>query len=66
MAATLAQQLASVQTAISAIEGGAQSVQIDGMTVSRADLATLYAREERIENKIARTARGRDRRVVEF
>jgi len=59
MAATLAEQLASVQAAIAAIESGAQSTTNDGQTLARADLRTLYAREERLLNKIDRGDRGR-------
>ena len=57
--ATLAAQLASVQAAIAAIEEGAQSATVDGQTVTRPDLQTLYAREERLLNKIDRGDRGR-------
>lgn len=59
MAATLAEQLASVQAAIAAIETGAQSAAVDDQTLTRADLRTLYAREERLLNKIDRADRGR-------
>ena len=59
MAATLAEQLASVQAAIAAIESGAQSTTNDGRTLTRADLRTLYAREERLLNKIDRADRDR-------
>ena len=58
MAATLAQQLASVQAAIAAIEGGAQSAASEGESLARADLKTLYDREERLLNKIARGDKG--------
>lgn len=65
MAATLAEQLESVQAAIAAIESGAQSTTIDGQTVNRADLKTLYIREENLLRKIDRA--GRDRiTVAEF
>jgi len=57
--ATLAAQLASVQAAIAAIEAGAQSATVDGQTVSRAELRTLYAREQRLLNKIDRGNKGR-------
>lgn len=57
--ATLAEQLASVQAAIEAIESGAQSVTTDGQTTNRPELRTLYAREERLLNKIDRADRGR-------
>ena len=59
MAATLAEQLASVQAAIAAIESGAQSTAVDGQTVTRADLITLYCREYNLLNKIDRGDRGR-------
>ena len=59
MAATLAEQLANVQAAIEAIETGAQSTGSDGESVTRPDLRTLYAREERLLNKIDRADRGR-------
>lgn len=45
---TYTEQLESVQAAIAAIEGGAQSHSINGRAMSRADLGTLYAREERL------------------
>lgn len=48
MAQTYAQQLDSVQAAITAIEGGQQSYSVNGLSVTRADLKTLYAREERL------------------
>lgn len=57
--ATLAAQLASVQAAIAAIEAGAQSATVDGQTVNRAELRTLYAREQRLLNKIDRGDKGR-------
>jgi hypothetical protein len=63
--ATLAQQLESVQAAIAAIEGGAQSASSEGESLTRASLDTLYKREERLLNKIARADRG-DVTVAEF
>ena len=69
MSLTLAQKLTSVQTAIVKIEEGAASTSVDGMSVTRADLGLLYAREERLERKIAAEARGATgtgRRVVEM
>lgn len=57
--ATLAEQLASVQTAIAAIESGAQAASSEGESLTRADLKTLYDREERLLNKIARGDKGR-------
>lgn len=65
MATTLAEQLASVQAAIAAIESGAQGTTCDGRTVTRADIGRLYAREERLLNKIDRADRGRTT-VAEF
>lgn len=56
--ATLAQQLESVQAAIAAIESGAQSAASEGESLTRADLKTLYDREERLLNKIARGDKG--------
>ena len=58
MAATLAEQLASVQAAIAAIESGAQSASSEGESLTRADLRTLYEREQRLLNKIDRGDRG--------
>ena len=63
--ATLAEQLTSVQAAIAAIEAGAQSATCEGQTVTRAELGRLYAREERLLNKIDRADRGRTT-VAEF
>ena len=57
--ATLAEQLASVQAAIAAIESGAQSTTNDGDSLNRPELRTLYAREERLQAKIDRESRGR-------
>ena len=56
--ATLAAQLASVQAVIAAIENGAQAASSEGESLTRADLKTLYDREERLLNKIAREDRG--------
>lgn len=66
MAATLASQLASVQAAIAKIEGGSASVTIDGMSLTRADLATLYARESTLLQRITRESTGASRTVCEF
>lgn len=46
--ATTAEQLTSVQAAISKIESGAQSYGEDGRTLTRADLKTLYEREREL------------------
>ncbi len=50
---TLEEQLASVQDAIEKIESGAQEYQIGGRKLTRADLATLYAREAALKSAIA-------------
>lgn len=63
--ATLAAQLASVQAAIAAIESGAQAASSEGESLTRADLGTLYEREEMLLNKIDRADRGRTT-VAEF
>lgn len=47
-------QLESVQAAIAAIEGGAQSYSIAGRSMSRGDLKTLYEREERLRALVER------------
>ena len=62
--ATPAEQLASVQAAITAIEGGSQEYTINGVTYKRADLQTLYSREEQLERKINRIAGGGLMRTV--
>ena len=46
------QQLASVNAAIAAIEGGAQEYRIGSQTVRRGELATLYAERRRLESII--------------
>jgi len=51
-------QLESVQAAIAAIEGGAQSYSVQGRSVSRGDLAMLYKREETLRRKVDRETRG--------
>lgn len=56
--ATKAEQLASVQDAIMAIQNGAQSYTVDGHAVTRADLDTLYRREKYLESAIARQRTG--------
>lgn len=45
---TTLEQLESVQTAIEAIEGGAQSYGIGDKRLTKADLAMLYSREEKL------------------
>ena len=65
MAATLAEQLTSVQTAISNIESNGQSVGMSGRNLTKADLKTLYEREERLLARIAReSAASRSMRTV--
>jgi len=65
MAETLSLQLDRVQTAIAAIENGAQSYTINGRTYNRPDLNTLYAREKRLLRLIDKASSG-DSRVAEF
>ncbi|HYD29202.1 hypothetical protein [Brevundimonas sp.] len=55
---TYEQQLESVQAAIAEVEGGAQSYEMDGRTLTRGDLATLYAREERLLGLVRRGTAG--------
>lgn len=45
-------QLERVRKAIEAVEGGAQSYSMDGRTLNRADLATLYAREKQLMRRL--------------
>lgn len=59
MAKTYTDQLDEVQLAITAIEGGAQSYTgTSGRSVTRADLKTLYDREERLLLKVQRETSG--------
>lgn len=55
---TYAQQLEQVQAAIGVIENTGQEYTINGVTYKRADLKTLYTREERLLLKINRAANG--------
>jgi len=66
MALTLAEQLTSVQAAITAIETNGQSYSIEGVTYTRASLKTLYDREQRILDKITRETAGGGKTVAEF
>lgn len=50
---TYSAQLASVRSAIAAIEAGAQEYSIGGQRVVKADLKLLYDRERELEGKIA-------------
>ena len=64
MAYTLAElenQLDETSAAISAIMTGAQSYKLGDRMVSRADLATLEARETRLRKEISRINGGRPR-----
>lgn len=58
MPKTTAQQLDQVQAAIESIELGGQAYEFKGRTMTRADLATLYKREERLKALLAREGRG--------
>lgn len=60
---TYEEQLVSVQTAIAAIESGAQSYSIAGRSLSRADLRTLYERERWLRAQVDRASRGGGIRV---
>ena len=63
--ATLAEQLESCQAAITAIESGAQAVSSEGESVTRPSLEALYKREEFLQGKVARAARGANISVAE-
>jgi len=66
MAKTLAEQLSTVQSAIEKIESGAQQVTVDGVTITRASLSVLYAREQHLLDKINTSSNGPSRTVCEF
>ncbi len=51
-------QLESVQAAIAAIEGGSQSYSVQGRSVSRGDLASLYEREKYLRRMVSRESGG--------
>lgn len=60
MASTLAEKLASVQAAIAAVEGGAQSyTDDDGHNITYPPLEVLYLREDRLQRKIDGQSTGR-------
>lgn len=65
MAETLQKQLENVQSAIAAIESGNQSYSIGGAIFTKANLQTLYDREQRLLNRIAAQA-GMNRTLAEF
>ena len=46
-------ELAEVRKAISTIHAGGQSYKIGSRSLTRADLQTLYARENELESKLA-------------
>lgn len=52
MAETLQEQLERVQSAIAAIESGAQEYSIGGRRVRKADLPVLYEREKDLLTRI--------------
>ena len=58
MAQTYEEQLEEVQAAISAILTGAQSIQINGRALARANLRELREMEADLRRKIARRSRG--------
>ena len=66
MAKSVAEQLEIVRAAIEAIESGAQSVSVDGVTITRANLSVLYDREEHLLNKYDKLTNGSSRTVCEF
>lgn len=47
------EQLISINSAIAAIESGAQEYRIGSHTVRRADLATLYAERRHLETMVS-------------
>lgn len=51
-------QLERVQSAIAAIEGGAQSYDINGRSMQRGDLKTLYEREKWLRTQVDRESNG--------
>jgi len=62
--ATLAEQLDSVQAAISNVESKGQSITDGDQTKTNALLATLYAREERLLRKIERQSNSKGRTTL--
>lgn len=55
---TYSEQLEEVQTAIGAIEGGAQMYQLNGRMLTRGNLKTLYDRERFLRKMADRESRG--------
>ena len=62
---SLEKQYESLCSAIAAIENGAQSYNVDGQSVTKANLATLYNRQKTLESQI-RQAQGENLCIVEF
>jgi hypothetical protein len=52
------EELDLLNLAIAKVLSGGQSYSVDGQSMTRADLPTLYARQAVLERKIARAARG--------
>jgi len=63
--ATLAEQIASNQAAIDAIESGAQSASSEGESLTRANIEALYKERIRLEGRFDRAARGPNIAVAE-
>ena len=61
MARTTQQQLDAVDSAITAIESGAQSFTVLGRLYQRGQLQALYDERRRLEQKLEREARGGSR-----
>jgi phage-related minor tail protein len=55
---TYQEQLESVQAAIADIETKGQTVDVNGRTLTRADLRTLYQREAQLRRLVDRESRG--------
>ena len=62
---SLEKQYENLCNAIAAIENGAQSYNVDGQNVTKANLATLYSRQKALESQI-RQAQGENMYIVEF
>ncbi|HLL48976.1 MAG TPA: hypothetical protein VK399_19935 [Longimicrobiaceae bacterium] len=63
MPESLETQLTRVQQAIAAIEERGQATDVNGRSLTRADLRTLYAREADLRARIANRGRGGRPRV---
>ena len=62
---SLEKQYENLCSAIAAIENGAQSYNVDGQSVTKANLATLYSRQKALESQI-RQSQGENLCIVEF